>query len=60
VTEEAARRGAIIYPGTGTADGVSGDHILLTPPYTITREQMNELASILDDSISALEKKYPP
>jgi len=59
VTEEAASRGAIVYPGVGTADGISGDHILLTPPYIITREQMNELSSILDDSISAVEKKYP-
>jgi len=56
VTTEAMRRGLIVYPGTGTADGVSGDHILLTPPYIIDEKQMDELASILDDSLSAVEK----
>ena len=56
VTTEAMRRGLIVYPGTGTADGVSGDHILLTPPYIIDEKQMDELTSMLDDSLSAVEK----
>jgi len=60
VTREAMERGAIVYPGTGTADGVSGDHILLTPPYIITERQIYELSLILDESIRAVEKKHPP
>jgi adenosylmethionine-8-amino-7-oxononanoate aminotransferase len=60
VAEETAAQGAVVYPGVGTADGISGDHILLSPPYIITRAQMDELTTILDRSISAVEKKYPP
>lgn len=26
----------VVYPGTGTVDGVVGDHIILAPPYTVT------------------------
>jgi adenosylmethionine-8-amino-7-oxononanoate aminotransferase len=55
VTIHAMNKGLILYPGTGTADGISGDHILLTPPYVITRDQMNELTSILDESLGAVE-----
>lgn len=60
VTREAMERGEIVYPGTGTADGISGDQILLTPPYLITTEQTYELARILDESLKAVEKRNPP
>ena len=32
------------YPGTGTADGVSGDHIMLCPAYIVTREDIHHIA----------------
>jgi len=57
LTQECMKRGAIIYPGTGTADGIVGDHILLTPPYTVTREHVDELTSILDESLTVVEKQ---
>jgi len=57
LTKECKDRGAIVYPGTGTVDGMIGDHILLTPPYVITREQIEELTTILDGSLTAVEKQ---
>jgi adenosylmethionine-8-amino-7-oxononanoate aminotransferase len=59
LTQECMKRGAIVYPGTGTADGIVGDHILLTPPYIINREQVDELISILDESLTVVEKQLP-
>lgn len=35
--------GLIIYPGGGSVDGKLGDHILLAPPITITKVQVDEL-----------------
>ncbi|KAI9721285.1 MAG: hypothetical protein M1812_002447 [Candelaria pacifica] len=32
-----------LYPGNGTVDGRAGDHILLAPPYNITREDVEEM-----------------
>ena len=55
VTNEALERGVIVYPGTGTADGILGDHILLTPPFIITKEHADEITSVLDESIRAVE-----
>jgi adenosylmethionine-8-amino-7-oxononanoate aminotransferase len=60
ITRKAMEKGAIIYPGSGTADGIIGDHILLTPPYIIEKNQTDELISILDSSIKEIEKKFPP
>ena len=38
-------RGVLVYSsfGKGTADGVRGDHILLSPPLNITSEQVDEM-----------------
>jgi len=58
VTNEALERGVIVYPGTGTADGILGDHILLTPPYIITQEHADTIVSALDESIRAVEKQH--
>ncbi|MCL4215309.1 MAG: aspartate aminotransferase family protein [Gemmatimonadales bacterium] len=43
--------GLICYPGSGTADGVDGDHILLAPPYTWTGREVGELADKLGRSL---------
>lgn len=45
VFEAARRRGVLVYPGKGTADGVSGDHILIAPPFVITEEQVDILVA---------------
>jgi hypothetical protein len=34
----------VVYPGSGTLDGVAGDHIKLTPPLILTDAQVEELA----------------
>jgi adenosylmethionine-8-amino-7-oxononanoate aminotransferase len=35
----AMERGVLTYPGQGCVDGVRGDHILLAPPFIVTREE---------------------
>lgn len=40
------------YPGGGTVDGVYGDHILLAPPYTITREDVDHITRVISDVIN--------
>jgi hypothetical protein len=41
-----------IYPGTGTADGVNGDHILLAPAYNVTSKDVH---MIVDTTVSVIE-----
>ncbi len=40
VAAAALQRGILVYPMQGSVDGISGDHLLLAPPATITGEQM--------------------
>ena len=46
----------IVYPGTGSVDGNQGDHILVAPPFIIEKHEIDKLVSILDQSISEIEK----
>ena len=52
--EATMARGLVSYPLVGTVDGVEGDHVLYTPPLTITRAQVDELIAILDASLTDL------
>ncbi|EFW99677.1 aminotransferase class 3 [Grosmannia clavigera kw1407] len=40
VNAESFRRGVSLYPGSGTVDGVVGDHLMFAPAYTITEEEI--------------------
>ena len=33
--------GVAVYPGSGTVNGIVGDHVLIAPPYTITFEEID-------------------
>lgn len=46
------RNGLICYPAGGTADGTDGDHVLIAPPFIIAADEIEELASRLDKSIT--------
>ena len=48
------RQGA---PGANYANG--GDHIQITPPYVITRAEIDELVSVLDGVIGDVEAQLP-
>jgi len=45
-------RGIVLWPNTGHADGHSGDLVLIAPPLTITPEQIDELVTLLRDSLA--------
>lgn len=50
-------RGLITYPGSGAADGINGDHILICPPFIITKEQIDTLVRILQEAIEEVTQK---
>src|SRR4051794_4106390 len=52
VVREARDRGLLLYSGTGNANGIDGDTILLGPPFVITDD---ELVRIADGLVEALD-----
>ncbi len=53
IKRHALARGLLCYPGGGTIDGVSGDHVLLAPPYITTERELTDAVDILGDAIDA-------
>ena len=51
LTDRAFQNGLILMSGAGTADGVSGDHTVVSPPFIITEKEIDELAGLLEKSI---------
>jgi adenosylmethionine-8-amino-7-oxononanoate aminotransferase len=61
---QALENGLMCYPMAGTLDGVSGDHVVLAPPYIITEAQLDEivdkLARSIDEVIAAESSEVAP
>ncbi len=56
VTRGARDRGVLVIPGVPGANyGRGGDHIQLSPPYVITHDEIDLVASVLDDSLTDIE-----
>jgi adenosylmethionine-8-amino-7-oxononanoate aminotransferase len=46
-----------LYPGTGTADGFRGDHVILAPAYNITEEDIEHIARVTSDVVQQVFRK---
>ena len=49
-----ARYGISLYPGSGTVDGVVGDHILVAPPYNSTRDEIERIVDLTSKVIEEI------
>jgi len=52
VVGAARRRGVLVYSGTGNADGVDGDTILLGPPFIVTDDELVRIADVLAEAVT--------
>jgi adenosylmethionine-8-amino-7-oxononanoate aminotransferase len=56
VTRGARDRGVLVIPGVPGANyGRGGDHIQLSPPYVITHDEIDLVASVLEDTLTEIE-----
>lgn len=52
--DAAFERGLIVYPGSGSADGRQGDHVMIAPPFIVTDEQLDEIVALLAQALAAV------
>jgi hypothetical protein len=52
--------GLVIYPGSGTREGKDGDHFIIAPPFTVTREEIGTLVERLDRALAKVAAGLPP
>ena len=53
VVREARSRGVLVYSGTGNADGVDGDTILLGPPFVVGEDELVRIVAVVGDAVEA-------
>jgi adenosylmethionine-8-amino-7-oxononanoate aminotransferase len=53
VKAEAMKRELLVYPMGGTADGRSGDHVLLAPPFVSDAATIDAIVQRLGDAVDA-------
>lgn len=51
VYRAAMARGVHFLKGKGTVDSVQGDHMMLSPPYTVSEQELRVMVGVLLDSI---------
>ncbi len=57
IVKEAFDRGVLIMPGApGHLDGVNGDHVAISPPYTVTEDEVGRIARVLRESVETVER----
>jgi adenosylmethionine-8-amino-7-oxononanoate aminotransferase len=57
VTEACLEVGVVLYPGGGSAGNGLGDHVLIAPPLTITREQTKDLVRMVRAGIEKVAQE---
>ena len=55
---EAAALGLLVYPGSGSVDGVRGDHVIVAPPFTIEENELDELLARFSAAVKSLSAKH--
>lgn len=51
INRMAMQLGAVFYPGTGSINGYEGDHLLIAPPLKVTRIEIDEILTILEQAL---------
>ncbi len=49
----------VIYPCSGSINGVRGNHFLVCPPFTISNEEIEQIIERLDDALREFESESP-
>ncbi len=53
IIDRAFAKGVLVMPGApGSVDGVSGDHIAISPPFTINEAEVQQIVDVLREAIT--------
>ncbi|WP_078380310.1 aspartate aminotransferase family protein [Sutcliffiella halmapala] len=55
--EKAQKNGLLLYPAAAGTEGIGGDAIIIAPPLSITKEEVDELVTILEKTLTELKEE---
>lgn len=53
----ARQKGIMVYPTSGVVKGVKGDQLMASPPFIITKDEIDTALDIIDESLTEFEGK---
>jgi adenosylmethionine-8-amino-7-oxononanoate aminotransferase len=53
-------RGVYTYPGRGSVDGVAGDHLMLSPPLTVSEASVTRIADAVVEAVDEVYRRLEP
>jgi adenosylmethionine-8-amino-7-oxononanoate aminotransferase len=56
ITQILVKKGIIVYPGTGNADGINGDQFIVAPPLITTKAQADDIVNALVAGFNEVER----
>ena len=56
IIKSAFEKGLLVYPASGALNG-TGDAIIVSPPFTITKIEIDQLVALLEDAISEVQNE---
>ena len=57
IVEKARDKGLLIYPASTGNEGVDGDAVILSPPFVITKEEIDQLVVLFAETISEIQSE---
>ena len=58
VVNRAFEKGVLVMPGApGLVDGVAGDHIAISPPFTVTESEVLEIVDVLKETVEEVSMR---
>ncbi|WP_243290780.1 aspartate aminotransferase family protein [Bacillus sp. FJAT-47783] len=57
IVKKAQKKGLLVYPSQTGIEGDCGDAVIIAPPLTIEEEEMKELVTIFDKTLSEIERE---
>ena len=52
----ARKKGILVYPTMGVVEGVKGDHLLISPAFVITKDEIDFALGVIDEALTEVEK----
>jgi len=55
---EVLRKGLVLWPNIGHADGANGDLVMVAPPFVIQENEISEMLEKIESTLAEMEKKF--
>lgn len=57
IVDKARDKGLLVYPASAGKEGAQGDAVIISPPFIITKQEIDDLVAVLKETIEAVQNE---